>query len=120
LFAKSVFPSAKIDTVHSSEAIYVDGPYFIEGPDFVQYNEIAKASAEQYLKDFMKDLSLKKGKIIDGKFNSKKALLKYINKGSYDLVVVGSRGTAGLNALLGSVASTLIRETSKDILVFVP
>ncbi len=120
LFAGKIFPEAKINTVNSSEVIYVDGPYTVVGPDFVQYNETAKACAEKDLKDFMKDLSLNKGKIIDGEANSKKALLKYINKGSYDLTVIGSRGTSGFKALLGSVASSLIRETSTDVLVYVP
>ena len=119
LFAKSIFPAAKVNAVHSSEVIYVEGPYTVVGRDFVQYNEVAKACAEKDLKDFMKDLSIEKGKIIDGEANSKKALLKYIDKGSYDLVVVGSRGTAGIKALLGSVASTILRETPTDVLVYV-
>jgi len=120
LFAKNIFPSAKIDVVHSSEIIYVEGPYTVVGADFVEYNEAAKACTEQDLKDLMEELSIEKGKIIDGESNSKKVLLKYINKSSYDLVVVGSRGTAGFRALLGSVASTILRETSTDVLVYVP
>jgi len=120
LFTKNIFPAAKIELVNSSEVIYVDGPYTVVGPDYVEYNKAAKASAKRYLKNFMKDLSIKKGKIIDGEANSKKALLKYINKGSYDLVVVGSRGTVGFKALLGSVASSILRETSTDVLVYVP
>ena len=120
LFAQNIFPAAKINVVNSSEVIYVDGPYTTVGPGFVQYNEVAKACADKDLKDFMKDLSLKKGEIIDGKANSKKSLLKYIDKGSYDLVVVGSRGTAGFKALLGSVASSILRETPTDVLIYVP
>ena len=120
LFVQNIFPKAKINVVNSSEVIYVDGPYTVVGPGFVQYNEVAKACAEKDLKDFKKELSLKKGEIIDGKANSKKALLKYIDKGSYDLVVVGSRGTTGFKALLGSVASSILRETSSDVLVYVP
>jgi len=120
LFVKSIYPSAKIKAVHSSETIYITGPYTVAGGDFVQYNEVAKACAEKDLRGFMKDLSIEKGKIIDGEANSKKVLLKYINKGSYDLVVVGSRGTAGFNALLGSVASSILRETPTDVLVYVP
>ena len=118
LFAKSIFPAAKVNAVHSSEVIYVEGPYTVVGRDFVQYNEVAKACAEKDLKDLMKDLSIEKGKIIDGEANSKKALLKYIDKGSYDLVVVGSRGTAGIKALLGSVASSILRETPTDVMVY--
>ena len=47
-------------------------------------------------------------------------MINYIKNGSYDLVVVGSRGTAGVNALLGSVAAYILRESSSDILVYVP
>ena len=43
----------------------------------------------------------------------------YIKEGSYDLVVVGSRGTTGVNSLLGSVATYILRETSSDVLVYV-
>ena len=120
LFAQNIFPAAKINLINSSEVIYVDGPYTVVGPDYVEYNKAAKAHAKRELKDFMKDLSIKKGKIIDGDGNSKKVLLDYINKGSYDLVVVGSRGTLGFNALLGSVASSILRETTVDVLVYVP
>jgi len=120
LFAQNIFPAAKINLVNSSEVIYVDGPYTVVGPDYVEYNKAAKAHAKRELKDFMKDLSIKKGKIIDGDGNSKKVLLDYINKGSYDLVVVGSRGTLGFNAFLGSVASSILRETTVDVLVYVP
>jgi nucleotide-binding universal stress UspA family protein len=120
LFVKNIFPAAKINLVNSSEVIYVDGPYTVVGPDYVEYNKAAKAHAKRELKSFMKDLSLKKGKIIDGEGNSKKVLLDYINKGSYDLVAVGSRGTTGFKALLGSVASSILRETTTDVLVYVP
>jgi len=120
LFTQNIFPVAKISLVNSSEVIYVDGPYTVVGPDYVEYNKAAKAHAKRELKDFMKDLSIKKGKIIDGDGNSKKVLLDYINRGSYDLVVVGSRGTLGFNALLGSVASSILRETTADVLVYVP
>ena len=120
LFAKNIFPAAKINAVHSSEVIYVEGPYTVVGRDFEQYNKVAKACAQKDLRDFMKDLSIEKGKILDGEANSKEVLLKYIDKGSYDLIVVGSRGTTGFKALLGSVASSILREASTDILVYVP
>jgi len=120
LFAKSIFPAAKINAVYSTEVIYVEGPYTVVGRDFVQYNEMAKASAKKDLKDLTKDLSIEKGKIIDEGANSKEVLLKYINKGSYDLIVVGSRGTTGFKALLGSMASSILRETSTDVLIYVP
>lgn len=120
LFAKSIFPAAKINAVYSTEVIYVEGPYTVVGRDFVEYNKVAKAIAKKDLRDLMKDLSIEKGKILDEGANSKEVLLKYINKGSYDLIVVGSRGTTGFKSLLGSMASSILRETSIDVLVYVP
>ena len=72
------------------------------------------------MKCFIKDVSVKNGKVIEGAFNSKTELVKYINKNTYDLIVVGSRGTSGFNALLGSVATYVLRETKSDVLVYVP
>ncbi len=126
LFAKNIFPAIKIKAVHTYEAFYAAGiytadSYTLEGLDIQAYNKAAKDSAQSNLKKFMKDLSIKKGEIIDGEFNSKEILLKYINKGSYDLVVIGSRGTSGFfKALLGSVAASILRETSTDVLIYVP
>jgi len=126
LFAKNIFPAIKIKAVHTYEPFYAAGiytadSYTLEGLDIQQYNKAAKVSAKSDLKKFMKDLPIKKGKIIDGEFNSKEILLKYINKGSYDLVVIGSRGTSGFfKALLGSVAASILRETPTDVLIYVP
>ena len=126
LFAKKLFPAAKVNAVHTYEAFYTTGiytsdSYTLEGLDIQEYNKAAKAAAQNGLKIFMKDLSINKGKIIDGELNSKEALLKYINRGSYDLIVMGSRGTSGFfNALLGSVAASILRKTSTDVLIYVP
>ncbi len=119
-FAKDVFPTAKISTVHAFETIYMEGPYAMVGRDLSQYNDVAKSCAKNDLKEFMKDVSVKKGKVIDGELYTKETLINYIKEGSYDLVVMGSRGTVGLNALLGSVATYILRETSSDVLVYVP
>ncbi len=126
LFAKNIFTDAKIKVIHAYEAFFATGiytadSYTLEGIDIEQYQKDAKRSAQNELKRFMKDLSIKKGGIIDGEFNSKETLLKYINKGSYDLVVAGSRGASGFfTAFLGSVATSILRETSPDVLIYVP
>ncbi len=119
-YVQQLCPDTKISAVHSSETIYLGGPYAIEGMDFVEYNVIAKKYARKDLKDFMKEHSIKQGKVIDGGLNSKEALIKYIKKGSYDLVSIGSRSTSGFNALLGSVTLTLLKDSPTDILVYVP
>ncbi|MBT8344056.1 MAG: universal stress protein, partial [Sulfurovum sp.] len=120
LFAKNAFHTAKINIVHAFETIYMEGPYAAVGRDLSQYNDVAKSCAQKDLKEFMKAVSVKKGEVIDGEFYTKEALINYIKEGSYDLVVVGSRGTAGVNALLGSVATYVLRESSSDVLVYVP
>ncbi len=125
VFAKNIFTDVKIKAVHSYESfyaagIYTAGTYTLEGLDLQQYNKAAKDSSQNDLKKFIKDLGIKKGGIIDGEFNSKEALVKYIKKGAFDLIVIGSRGTSGFKVLLGSMASSILRETSTDILVYVP
>lgn len=121
LFAKNIFPRSNIDIVNAFETVYIlDGPYTITGYDLLEYNKVAKSCAKKDMKSFMKDVSVKNGKVIDGEFNNKEELVKYINKNSYDMVVVGSRGTAGFNALLGSVSTYILRETRSDVLVYVP
>lgn len=119
LFAKDIFPTSKINIVHAFETIYMEGPYAAVGRDLSQYNDVAKSCAKKDLKDFMKAVSVKKGKIIEGEIYTKEALLDYIIDGSYDLVVMGSRGTTGLNSLFGSVSTYILRETSSDVLVYV-
>ena len=120
LFAKNVFPTANINIVNAFETIYMEGPYAVVGRDLSQYNDVAKSCAKKDLKDFMQDVSVKKGKVIEGEFYIKEALVNYIKDGSYDLVVVGSRGTSGFKALLGSVATYILRETKSDVLIYVP
>ena len=119
LFAKNIFPKAKISAIHASETIYIEGPYTVVGYDLSHYNEVAKACAEKNMKDFIKDVSAEKGKVIDGKLDNKKVILQYIEKDSCDLVVIGSQGTAGLKALLGSVATYILSTSPCDVLVYV-
>jgi nucleotide-binding universal stress UspA family protein len=119
LFAKEIFPNAKMNVVNAFDTIYMEGPYAVVGRDLSQYNDVAKSCAKSDLKHFMEEVSVKKGKVIDGELYTKETLVNYIKDGMYDLVVVGSRGTVGLNALLGSVANYILRETSKDVLVYV-
>ena len=120
LFVKNISPASKVSIVNVFETIYFEGPYAVVGRDLSQFNDVAKSSAKKDLKDFMKEVSINKGKVIEAELDFKETLLEYINKDSYDLVVVGSRGTSGFNALLGSVATYLLREVSNDVLIYVP
>lgn len=120
LFAKNIFPKAKISAIHASETIYMEGPYTVVGYDFSHYNEVAKVCAKKNMKDFIKDVSAETGKVIDGKLDNKKVILQYIEQNSFDLVVIGSQGTAGIQALLGSVATYILNTSPCDVLVYVP
>lgn len=125
LFVQNICPSANISLVNSYEAffatgIYTAGDYTLENIDIEMYNKAAKTASQNNIKVLKKELGIRKSKVIDGDLNSKESLIKYIDKGTYDLVVLGSRGTSGAMALLGSVAYTLLQEVSTDILVYVP
>jgi len=125
LFAQNTCTSAQISLVNAYEAfygtdIYTAGAYSLENIDIEMYDKAARSASKNNMKMLKKELGIKNGKVIDGALNSKEALVKYIDKGNYDLVVLGSRGTSGALAMLGSVAYTLSREVSTDILVYVP
>jgi len=127
LFAKNVFSTAKLNLVNAVETLYLmegpymlDGTYFTEDENFIEYTEMARSGASRRMKDFLKEVSVKKGKVLDGDLDSKSELVKYINKGSFDLVVVASHENSVVNALLGSVANYILRESKRDVLVYVP
>jgi len=124
-FIQNICSSAKIDMVNAYEAfyttdIYTAGAYSLENLDIEVYDKAAKATSQNHMKHLRKEMGIRRGKVIDGGVNTKETLLKYINKADYDLTVLGSRGTSGALALLGSVAYTLMREVTTDVLVFVP
>jgi len=121
LFAKNVFPTLKINIVNAFQTVYaMEAPYATMGPEISEYNNVALPSTKKEMKKFIKEVSVEKGEVIDDELDSKAALIKYMKKGSYDLVVVGSRGTSGFKALLGSVATYILRETTSDVLIYVP
>jgi len=120
LIAKNIFPKAKTSAIHAFETVDIEGPYTVYGDDLSHYNKVAKACAKKEMKKFIKDVSAEKGKVIDGKLDYKKVILQYIVKDSCDLVVIGSQGTAGLKALLGSVASYILKTSPCDVLVYMP
>lgn len=125
LFAQNICGPTKIHLLNAYEAFYVTdiysaGAYGLENIDLKMYDEAARSASLNNIEAMKKELDIAKGKVIDGTVNSKDALLHYIHKGNYDLTVLGSRGTSGALALLGSVTYTLMREVSSDVLVYVP
>lgn len=119
-FAKNVFPQAKIKPVHSLEQVFIDGPYLEVGNDFDAFNKAAKRYAKDEMNALVKEYSTQKGRILDGTYSNKKALLSYIKGGDYDLTVVGSQGTVGVNAFLGSMALYILKEAPTDVLLYEP
>jgi len=119
-FAQKNFSKAKIKPVHSLEEVFIDGPYLEVGYDFDAYNKAAKEYAKSAMKGLVEEYSIQKGRLLDGATNNKKALLSYIKRGDYDLTLLGSQGTAGVNAFLGSMALYILRETPTDVLVYEP
>ncbi|MDD3591082.1 MAG: universal stress protein [Sulfurovum sp.] len=124
-YAKKVFPSAKMKVVHAYEpfyaaGIYTSNGYGFQGFDFEKYRQDVKLSAHKGLNALKADLGIEKSKLIEGGIEVRKTLLDYVKKNPCDLLVIGSRGTSGLQALLGSMASYLLAEAPSDVLVYVP
>ncbi len=118
-FAQTIFPKAAISAVHGVEKLYLGDSYALVGRNFSEYNDMEKKNADENMKNLMKKLSLKKGEVLENGFDTKQIVLDYINEGSYDLTVVGSRGLGGTGMLLGSVSTFILRKASTDVLVYV-
>lgn len=122
VFAKNIFPSAKITLLHAFEVLYlIDGPYTYTmiGRDYTEYYNEAKSGAKRVMKDLMKKVSVDDTKVIDGQLDSKDELVDYINAHKYDLAVVGAGGSRAAKALLGSVANHILREAKSDVLLYI-
>lgn len=124
VYAKKIFPSAKMEIVHAYEpfyatGIYVSNGYGFQGFDFEKYRQDVKLSAKESLKALKADLAIEKSKLIEGGIEVRKTLLDYLKKNPCDLLVIGSRGTSGFQAFLGSMASYLLAEAPSDVLVYV-
>lgn len=124
-FTKVLSPDAHMKTVHAYEpfyaiAVYTAGSYTMEGIDVEAYDKAAKEAADKALQDFMTELSLEDGEVINGDLDNRETLLNYIEKGNFDLIVVGSRGTSGFRAMLSSFAFSLLKNTKTDVLVYTP
>jgi nucleotide-binding universal stress UspA family protein len=124
VYAKKAFPSAKMKIVHAYEPFYATGiyatnSYGLKGFDIEKYKKEVKLSARECLKAIKADLGIEKSQLIDGGIEVRKTLLDYLKKDPCDLLVIGSRGTSGFQALLGSTASYLLSESSCDVLAYV-
>jgi len=120
VYAKNIFPSAKISAVHAYETYYEEKFYNIKNLDCMKYNKGIKIYSQNALEEFALDVGIKKIEAIDAKQEIKETLIKYIDQGDYDLIVIGSRGIAYFQALLGSVAAYILKEVPNDVLVYVP
>lgn len=124
-FVRNLCPDAAIKAVHAYEpfyatAVYTAGSYTLEGIDVEAYDKAAKEAAQKALDSLKEELSLQEIEVIDGGLDNREALLNYIEKGGYELIVIGSRGTSGFRGMLGSFAFSLLKETPTDVLVYKP
>ena len=123
-YAKNIFSSADIKIVHAYEpfyaaGIYTSNGYGFQGFDAEKYREEVKLSAQESLNALKSDLGVQKTQLIEGGIEVRRTLLDYVKKNPCDLLVIGSRGTSGFQALLGSMASYLLAEAPSDVLVYV-
>jgi len=86
--------------------------------------ELIRDNAEKDMKDFMSAVPLpddlrREERLLSG--DPATALLKELEKGQHDLVVIGTHGRSGLaHLMLGSVAEKLLRHASVPILALPP
>ncbi|MDD2451097.1 MAG: universal stress protein [Sulfurovum sp.] len=123
-YAKKTFSSAKMKIVHAYEpfyaaGIYTSNGYGFQGFDSEKYRQEVKLSAQESLNAFKSDLGVEKTQLIEGGIEVRRTLLDYVKKNPCDLLVIGSRGTSGFQAILGSMASYLLAEAPCDVLVYV-
>ncbi len=84
-------------------------------------NERVKFHATEHLKKFKKSVDIDKGELIESSTSIDNDLINLIIKNNNDLVLIGSHGTKNIiSFLFGSTASFLMKESTSDILVYVP
>ncbi|WP_200762265.1 universal stress protein [Nitrosophilus alvini] len=121
LFAKEIFPDADIKLLHVYETLSEIALHFysLKDKEIEEYNKLVAHYAKNEMEKFLKEVGLEQGEVIDGNNTPKKVLIDYITKCGNDLTVIGSKGTAGINKLLGSMALYIMRESPTDVLVYV-
>jgi nucleotide-binding universal stress UspA family protein len=113
----------KLDVVHVwDRPTYVSDAVLVgHGPDQRPLGDMIRENAEREMKEFLAKLNVPAAvlgaeRLISG--DPATALLKEIETGNYDLVVVGTHGREGFaHLLLGSVAEKLVRHSSVPVLI---
>lgn len=111
---------ARLSSIHCLHVFDVPAGYYKTGKSFEQFSDIMEKNAEMEYREFMKNFDLK-GVTIMPEFildkKTSKAIARTINRGGFDLLVVGSRGrSSGAAILLGALTERLIASTDIPLL----
>ena len=122
---------AELDVLHVWERpAYVPEDVVVHAPDVTQRSltDLIRESAERRMNDFLASVSGARPKekrqfpphrLLSGEPASK--LIEELEKGEYDLVVLGTHGRTGLSRfLLGSIAEKLVRYSPVPVLTVPP
>jgi nucleotide-binding universal stress UspA family protein len=122
---------AKLDVVHVwDRPIYVSEDVIVHARDVTQRSlgDLIRENAEQQMKDFLALFSINKPqekrqfpphRLLSGEPAS--TLLRELEKGEYDLLVLGTHGRTGLkHFLLGSIAEKLVRSSPVPVITVPP
>jgi len=132
--AASLRFAAELAAVHgaSLDIVHVwDRPTYVTEEVLVRHGsgsrpfaELIRENAEKDMRDFLSEVALpadlpRDERLVSG--DPATALLKELEKGHHDLVVVGTHGRSGFSLLmLGSVAEKLVRHAPVPVLTVPP
>jgi nucleotide-binding universal stress UspA family protein len=122
---------ARLDVVHVwDRPTYVSEDVIVHSRDVTQRSlaDLIRENAEQQMKDFLALFSINKPqekrqfpphRLLSGEPAS--TLLRELEKGEYDLLVLGTHGRTGLkHFLLGSIAEKLVRSSPVPVITVPP
>lgn len=123
LFSRALFDTAVLKYLHAY--VTVDElqalTYRISVDQQAQFKKELLSDAQVALEKFAKNVGGGEKVLIGYNASINEDLLDYIVKDNADLIVLGSKGVGNLNSFLfGSTASYLVRNSPKDVLVYVP
>jgi nucleotide-binding universal stress UspA family protein len=112
--------AARLSAIHCLHVYDVPAGYYKTGKSFEQFSDIMEKNAAREYREFvekfdLKGVSIKPQFVLDKK--TSKAIARSIDKGGFDLLIVGSRGrSSGAAILLGALTERLIASTDIPLL----
>ena len=123
LFARTLFKKAALKYLHAYIAIndLMALAYCTSAEHQGQYNKELLTEAAIALEKFAKDVPEGETAVLGCDASVNEDLLEYIKNDEADLLVLGSKGIGNLNSFLfGSTASYLVRNSTTDVIAYVP